>query len=387
MIGALLATAALAGPTPTVAVRADGAVDGARLARPRTGVGGAVTAGVQAWGPLFAEVDVSAGWRLEGGAGLDVVPQLRVFATPWRRDGPRVSFHGGPGLQVVGEGGLAFVGRLGGAFDAPVARDWALRAEGGWVPRLGHPGAAQVGLGVVWAPRKPPPPPVEEPEEVLPAQQEVWLPYPVCSWTDVDEARSRLAELEGEVASGEATGPGDAEALASPVVVVGLSGDRVILSGAEEVLRDGTASFADVPRAATLRFVGGGVVSSEVTRPTRAGHVTWIARPDRPRPDPVRFALGAATLDEAALAQVATLAADRGGWAYVLRGSYSAEGSLDANLALAARRAQAVLQGLRDAGVPADAVRVGEPVAPDPARSAEENRAVLVVAVAPGEDP
>ena len=236
-----------------------------------------------------------------------------------------------------------------------------------------------------------PPSPVLEPEAVTtaprllvsPADAEVWVPHPVCEWVPVSESEAWLAMLPADAqVSVSAPGflaqtltlDGDLEVALQPappqggVVVIARPRDKVLI-GAEVVqpAEDGVAT-ATVPEGTHTVVVIGGGRRYEDEAALVSGYAVWVRAAD-PEPLTAYFTAGASTLSGDMRQAVSDMGVNAGDWTFEVQGSYSPEGSVQANETLAQRRAESVSALLQASGVESSHIRVlpaAPPTADDP---------------------
>jgi outer membrane protein OmpA-like peptidoglycan-associated protein len=256
----------------------------------------------------------------------------------------------------------------------------------------------------------PPPPEVVQVPRPNLAEGMAWLPRPVCEWQPsqvaadtlfanawrleplIVDASSRLSGVapapapEPEVAKEPERRP-KRRAAAVPedlglLIVGSWPGDKVTIGG-EDVpsAADGVVVYEGPEGAVDFEVTGGGRSEAYPVVVT-PGYAVWVdvAQPPVAR---VLFPVNGAVLDEAAQAVVDAVASRAGTWTFSITGSYSAEGDIGRNLALARARAAATRAALIGAGVSAEAVEVGQPQPPEPGLSMEEQRAAVVRPQAP----
>lgn len=221
----------------------------------------------------------------------------------------------------------------------------------------------------------------------LPAAERVTVAWPECRTVPLADAPAVLRAAAQPVRVRVGDGPeavlapgGD---LAAPpaqgslLVASGL-GDEVRVGGQRVPTgRDGLATLSLPEGAWTVEIAGGGrAITEEIA--ISAGHATWLRVRAQPATLTVRFPVNRDQLDAAGQGEVDLLGSRAGAWTLVVRGGYSPEGSLEANIALAQARAEAVAARLRAAGVPAAQVVVVPPEPPDPALSPADQRMTFV---------
>ena len=365
---------------------------------------------------LAAGVSLGAGadW---GPAGVYGVGQLDLGATPSIELRPEVRFRltpdGGPGLLLLAgagarrsEGAWTPSASVGLALALDLTPSTSLRLESRYRAVPGTVDGMQLGLVFAWSKPlelvEPEVVPVAVQPEVVPtgagtllmAPQiaevaTVWVPHPICRWLTVSEAnvllRSLSAGTEVRVVAPGFTPltvavDGDTEvALAraadtGSLVVAALPGDHILVDGVQvNSGPDGLVVLKHREGFVPIAVVGGGRVFETEVAVVR-GHTLW-ARSSAPQPHNVRFALDSAVLSPSAGAELTLLGDNAGDWHFTVQGGASPEGSLEHNLALADRRAEAVVQALVAAGVDPDAIQqlpaeVREDGDPDALRSA-----------------
>ncbi len=404
---ALLAVSALAGE-PTAAVHAVGVPAPAGEERASgAGLGGAV-----GWSSGLVGVELAADAAL-GAAGpvLATGPQLRV-APLGVAQGGTLWVVGGAGVLVAG--GVSGIGTLGLDLDLDPA-SWA-RLRLGASYAVDHslaPRGAFVRVGLAWptpaaepestpAPEPvvvaPPKDPLDAWLEALPPGTTIWVPHPYCVLLPATEAAALLATLPpGEDVWVSAPGrlatriqlplAGDPLALAEApvqgsVVVVAWPGDVIHLDAVPVSLSDDAVAVVTTSVGEATVTVTGGGRSEEHLVAVSDGYATWV-RAGRAPDARVLFELGSSTLDAGDRAQLAAVADSLGAWSLDLIGSFSPEGSLDANLALGNAVAQAVAAALAELGVPADRLRTSALPEPDPSLPPDKQRAVRIVPLSP----
>lgn len=389
---------------------------------------------------LKGDLDVAAtdnyrsfGWGLRG--GVQMVPRL------WFEGGFDLSFMPGgrfrtalyPSLRVFFTNPEAKWGgvsaRLGGGVDlefppreATIVKpvllpalgldlrlfdDLRLRFDVGYLTHFDDMGALSGQIGVVFTPRRKVVEPVELPPEPFEESGLVWLGAPVCDWSDPEEARLFIAESEGDPLVDEPAPAveGETDLLANsenppveeePVprgslVVVGWAGDvgtvKVTGFDDEEPVEAPIERFADdgvvvltLPEGiAEVTVVGGGRTES-LAGPVAIsdGSATWVRFGD-PRDARVLFDLGSSRISDDARAMIADMAAQSGNAYWSLLGSYSPEGSVEANIRLGTSRAEAVRELLVEAGVDPAHVLISTRQFPNPDEPPEQQRSVEIV--------
>lgn len=347
----------------------------------------------------------SDGAALEGRAGV------RLFLDePWSDRGA-LSLTAAPlGFSLQQQGYSAGVGA---AYDAPIRRRLVGRVGLEAVTAGGEVGL-RASVGLVLPPKDPAPiirtvyidrPVAEVAEEIVSAEEMVWVPEPVCDWMPVDEADSMLAEIQAQ-AQAQASSPKSPESvevlaasLASEasggnlpfwapesvegaLVVIAHPGDKVFIEG-EPVTVDeqGVAMLKREEGLVEIEIASGG--QRQVLRAGLVpGHAVWVRAGD-PDPDAVYFELNSVSLDAAGRASLREVAENVAGWSFVLQGGYSPEGTLEHNRALAIERARAVSHALQAAGVPEDRIVFLDPPRPDPNRTGRQQRNCRIIPVAP----
>lgn len=224
----------------------------------------------------------------------------------------------------------------------------------------------------------------------------MWIPNPVCEWLPTAEGNAELERLDLDlpklsVVSTRLLRAPDAplepmrlpEAERGPrpgqVVIVTSDADHVWLDEQDLVTQGGAAIGKAEEGMAWVEVRGGG---RKLRFPVGVtlDNAVWLPV-DGPEPSRVPFRSGQSTLARNALSKVAELADHRGGWSYQVQGSYSQEGNLDANQRLARARAEAVVAGLVDAGVPRENIELLDVSPPDPDLPPDEQRAAVVLPV------
>jgi outer membrane protein OmpA-like peptidoglycan-associated protein len=169
-------------------------------------------------------------------------------------------------------------------------------------------------------------------------------------------------------------------------MVVARPGDVIQLGELnQQVGPDGVARLRAPEGDVRVEVVGGGRTQA-FEAAIAAGYALWLraAPPEEVR---VTFPVNRATLADADRVRVTALARNRGSWLLRVSGSYSPEGRVEDNLALATARAAALADLLRAAGVPENAILVAPPTPPRPGLSPAEQRAVYVQPVDPETSP
>jgi hypothetical protein len=382
---------------PVVEVRAAGAA-GAEAGSPWSGVGGGVRAGAQAAGPLWISAGVDVIARPPLAPRITVAPELRLYATDPRVGRAALSVAAGGGIDVRLDPSEArrvaplLFGEA--SLDVHVRAPWSVRLSVGYASGIDGKGAATLGLGLLWMRGAAPPPPVEEAPAPV-AEAERWLPYPVCAWTSERVAERAFRDLEarrpplpGERAPAEVEGTAGSTGRPprqGEVVVVAFPGDIVHFLGDEQVVdADGISRFTvRVDGDEAQVDVDGGGRSQPIPLVAQPGRVTWL-RAEAPEPQRVGFEVDSYEITEATRERLVALAGATGRWGWELHGSYSPEGAVDRNRALAEARAEAVRAELLRLGLSPEQVRVGPLDEPDAALSPEEQRAVRLVPVREG---
>ena len=367
---------------------------------------------------LAIEVDVDAGLLSRRGVRLSSWLAVRAFGT--EPGTTPVTFSallgGGMAFAPGNDFGTRPLVLLGAAVDSRLATNLALRVEGDVLSHLiaAEPLAgARVGLGVVVTfptravvavepEPEPEPEPHHEPEPAPPRLGPqppgtlVWVPHPVCEWVLAEEAEELFASLEdGDVV--QVTAPGYLPAVVAPggpafqlqpapkqggVLIVASPGDELELGEAvRPVSPDGVGVVNAQEGVADIRVVGGGR-SELLTVPVADGMASWI-RIDPPVPVRITFGAGSSSLDDAARARLAILAANTRGWRWAVHGSASPEGDATFNQALAVARATAAADVLQQSGVSPNAIDLGEPRPPEPGLPYTEQRAVVLTPLPP----
>ena len=379
---------------------------------PELGAGGlGLRGGLPVGGPVDLEVELSGGLGAEG-PRLDAALAARVWLTERR------------GLSLwLGAGAAPLGPRV--EVAAHIGRGW--RVQGGWRLDGLEPAAARLTVGRVLGPVPgdavanddpvddpvlidapvpvAPPEPEAEPsawdDATVPVPPDtddavVWLPSPTCGWTPLDS--DALSQVPGdqpvqvarpgylpvtvparEAASADlqpAPRQGSLVVLVHPGDTVRVASQPVGVSDGAAILNAPVGPFDAVVRGGGRRWEASGAVAE--------GYATWLRVPGAPDPHVFTFAVGSTAVRDSTL--VRGLADDRGAWTYHIAGSYSPDGALEANLRLARLRAEAVRAALVAAGVPADALTVGDPEPPAAGLTAAEQRRVVVTPLPPRGD-
>jgi hypothetical protein len=318
-----------------------------------------------------------------------VRPQLRVL--PWgpQAVAPHLVLGGGVQFAPTGDGG---------ALSAGLGIDLQRTA---WRPRVqvmavGFPGEDLRGLLTIGLAHRripsPYPTPVDRPR--FDAAM-VWVPGPVCQWLPSDEASEAFVAVDADATQvstvprpsdgPRGAGEGDVGPMGD-LVVAASPGDRVTVDErALDVATDGIA-WASVPEGpATIRVVGGG--RREVLEVAVSANATLWVGPSAPEPVELRFELGSAELEGPSATRLDAFADTLGDWHVQVWGSYSLEGDLVANQALAMQRAESARERLVLAGVPSDQVRVLPARRPETELAPEAQRVAVLLPVVPEEAP
>lgn len=345
------------------------------------------TRGGDAWlgrAALSYVLDGDAAVGIETRADIPLDPEVRVGvgnAVELMLTGRKTHANGGHWMGGLGTSAARGAG-------APVFR---AVIGGGW----GTPEPPAQELIVAEVEPESDPEPDERPElAVVPEDALVWVEHPVCRWLPLDEARALIAELPDDAeillqAPGhlpETVSVSVGEVVLDPappqggLVVIGKPGDRIWVDGQEVPVSEAGVVVANLSEGDhPVRVEGGGRTYRDEAS-TISGYAIWIRVPDL-RPVEVFFDMGSSGLKPSSRSALSGIALDPGELVYEIRGSYSAEGSLEANLALAGQRARTIRDALIRFGVPAEQVRVGEPLPPKAGVSAEEQRRVTITPV------
>lgn len=377
----LLAASLAFGATPHADLHASGGVGGEGALGAL--VGGSV--GMRVHPRFRATARLDGGWFPTGGLGASLRPELRFTATDPQAIWGRFDLVAGLGVRTAG--GIGEIGFAGAALDVPGPGGLDLRVEGGYHIDRNGLGAAVLSFGPVFDVRKrvqePEPPP---PEPVLAAEVppppappasiltdledvEVWFPHPICRWLPLDEANALLATMDG--AEVQAVAPGHRSqwldvdgptplALQKrldmgALLVVASPGDQILVDGHEvSTGPDSVLMLATPAGGVDVQIIGNGrrqdlplVVAPEVT--------TW-ARAEEPSTLHVTFPANSAVLSSSGRRQIRAIGEAIGDARFTVEGSFSPEGDLEQNRALASERARAGKQALLDAGVPEDRI-------------------------------
>ncbi len=333
-------------------------------------------------GHLDVEIAGDVAGGLESAAWLR--PQLRLIPERERDIGTHLILGGG---ALFAPEGLRHAAGIGAGFDV-LRGPWRPRLQASWVGWPGdEPWRAWLSVGLVHRPAERPEP---QPQPVVAAEPPrfdaslVWVPGPVCEWLPPDDASARFAETSADPWSTPRVGsrrPGadvtDSAQRRGDLVVVGFPGDVVSAAGVELTLAAdgvGWTTLDEGPVDVVVR--GGGRTQAEQVA-VGAGATVWLTAPP-PTTARISFAVGNDRLDADATAALAALARDAGRWTFSVWGSYSPEGDVAANQALATRRAEAARAALVSGGVAAERVRVEAPREPEPNLPPELQRAAVV---------
>ncbi|TNE91705.1 MAG: hypothetical protein EP330_04425 [Deltaproteobacteria bacterium] len=355
------------------------------------GSGGALAGGslgVRVHPRLRGTLRIDGGLFPDFGPGFTARPELRFTVSDPSAVWGRFDLVGGLGPRIAG--GVGELGFAGIALDVPGPRPLDLRVEGGYLFDRNGLGAAVLAIGPVFDVRRkqpePEPEPIPEPEPPAPVVAEVpdtepdgivtdlegvevWLPHPVCRWMPLDEANKLLQELGGGEVQVAAPGhrsrwltvDGQTPLSLMPLakigslVVVTAVGDRVELDGAPvAVNEDGVLMLSTKPGLVVLEVVGNG--RRETLELPVAAEVTTWARARSPQTLHVTFPADSAVLSTRGLREIEAIAKARGDARFTVEGSFSPEGDLVRNRALAADRARAGVAALVAAGVPEDQI-------------------------------
>lgn len=410
MISVLLSCLALGAPadspvpTPKDPVRID--VHGTGLYHLNEGqlgggIGGGIGGGTK---PVLFEIRTDAQY-VASKPRLLLWPALRLHVLDADRPKAwRPSLVVGAGLEIADPLGPALIAGLDLDLPGNLKRNprVGLRAttdvNGNWV--------AGVNLGLAMrlirdSPAPPPPDPVEPPP--VPVAEGPWWDPETCTWVDEDPGFGwspadgiGLVSNDGDPDSnGSAAGGGPNGSGAPPpgqgwLMVVGAPGDVVRLARQDgspvppmTVGSDGVAKMAAAEGVAEVTIAGGGREQS-FEAAISDGYVLWL-RAALPEEVSVQFASGSSTVSAADRAAAEDLAENRGQYQLQVSGSYSPEGSLQGNLALARRRAAAISRVLQNAGVPAEDIVILDPTPPREGLTAAEQRAVYIMPAPRGE--
>lgn len=374
---------------------------GAQGVEPDPGGGLGATVGLRAEGKLDAELlaevvgtrDADSAVHLFADAAMRLLPVPASAPTPWVVAGLGV-FLGGDAPQPALQAG----GRL----EVPLGDSYLLRVDGRvtWAPEVGPLGAALT-VGPGRARREPEAPaPQPAPTGAWP-DAAIWIEHPRCGVYPSD-ATPALIERYGEDQHAELRADGFgrvqttlgqvSEVVLRPLpaqgslVVVARPGDEIRVGGMPIPLdEDGVAVLNVAAGAVEIVGVGGGQQVRLYAAVARQ-QATWVRVPEPPELT-VPFAGGSAELTSQGRYDLLQLAANAGGWAFVVQGYASPEGDTAANLRLAASRAEVVARALRGGGLSSDHVRVTEPAIGDPAQMANWGRVVIVRPLAAGAAP
>ncbi len=328
---------------------------------------------------LSVEGLVQGGFDAADGPILDARPELRW--TPIGHDQPvHASLIAGYGLHLGGPAmpaGVLGVGldlphglRLQGRYQLLGAEVHSLQLSFGWVRRAEPDAPEPEPIPVVVEPE----PPVEEPPfelSVSPEGSQVWLPHPVCRWLDVEAARPLIEQLPpgtallfrapGHLPQGStsqspvvvdlepAPAQGSLLVIAQPGDLVTVGEDRV------QPDRDGVVVLNVAEGVTRVQVVGGGRSSVFEAVSVVEGQAGWL-RASEPGPLHVTFPVNSARLGPQGRQAITDIALHAGDWSFSVSGSFSPEGDLEDNRALAEARAGAAAAALIEAGVPADRV-------------------------------
>jgi hypothetical protein len=219
---------------------------------------------------------------------------------------------------------------------------------------------------------------------VQPPDATIWIPHPHCQHGDAAEGLEHLDHLDADqpvVVSAPGYLPAfvPAEQLSGlqlepappqgALVIVAAPGDEILVDGVRVPTGEDGVALLNVPEGSHAVEVSGGGRHANGTISVSQGHATWL-RPPGPEHQHAFFAPGSSALSDAALEGIRALAAQRGGYGYVLQGGHSPEGDPELNKALAHARAAAVRAALIEAGVPED--RIGLMPIAEPTLSADE---------------
>jgi len=276
----------------------------------------------------------------------------------------------GSGLGLGLHGGLALRDGLspvvgGSVFaDLPSAGSPALRAQLQYLIHSDGVGQARLSIGLLWGPRSDEVVPEVATNPVVEDPERVFVTYPVCEWTAVDELKAVsqiLAERPTMVEKAKQMPAKLADVLRADfehteariqgsLVISAMPSDSVTVDGRALALDDeGFAVLTVGERPHEIRVVGGGRVDQR-TVGIVDGYGVWVVASEPPE-QLVLFDVGGDVLSSSAATQIADIAAVAGEWSFEIRGSFSAEGDLVANRALANRRAESVGSALQQAGV------------------------------------
>lgn len=365
-------------------------------------VGGGAALAFPTVRPLHLELGGDFALRSQRGRWGALVAGPRLFL--WSPDEPVVS--------IVVRGGLAYETSLSPVIEAGMSLD--LETKEAIRPRitvqyaysLTETSRLLVQAGAVFGRRDREPvdeEPVATPAVVAPRPPfrsvepgMVWLPNPVCEWTPTDEAtieieRLGLSTSDLSVVSTRLMRAPDAPLVPvtlpleqqgprpGRIVVATSDYDHVTVDG-EEVIIDGGAGVIRAPEGMVWTEVVGGGRTLRLPLAAAVEHAVWLPV-DPPTTTHVTFGSGQTRLSAQASIDVQRLIEQRGDWSYHVQGSFSEEGNLTTNLALADRRAQVVADALIAGGVPAGAVVVVPSAGALPGLPPEKQRAAVVIPV------
>ncbi|MFK7928037.1 MAG: hypothetical protein AB8H79_07595 [Myxococcota bacterium] len=377
------------------------------------GLGGGIGGGTK---PVLFELRLD-GQYIPNKPRLLVWPALRVHlldadrAKAWRP-----SFVVGAGLEVADPLGPTLAAGIDLDLPGSLRRNPRVGARlttdvsGNWV--------AGLNVGMAWrlikdTPAPPPPPPVEPPPQPPPKVEGPWWDPETCDWVDEDPGYgwspaygvgaviptgaggagpAGTAGTAGTAGGDPGTTDPDADEPTAQgwLMVVGSPGDVVRLKRQDgtpvpdtTLGEDGVARMAAAEGVAEVTIAGGGREQT-FEAAIADGYVLWL-RAATAAEVSVQFASGSATVNATDRASAQALANNRGAYQLQVAGSYSPEGRLSSNLALARRRAAAVVALLKEAGVPSEDIVILDPAPPRPGLSSAEQRAVYIMPVPRGE--
>jgi len=240
-------------------------------------------------------------------------------------------------------------------------------------------------------------PPVEEPAAeappaalVEPEDALVWAPHPICRWVPGAELEALRAEV-GEDFPLRVTAPGhlpslvegdgDVSLQAAPpqgaLVIVASAGDALTAGGASIPVGGDGLAVLNAPEGPIEIVIEGAGRRASYDLAVGSGYGIWLRAPPV-EPRRVLFPVGGAALSAAEAEALAPLADHPGGYAYTVVGSFSPEGALEANLARARQRAEAVRDALIAAGLPPERALAAEPAEPEPGLTPAQQRSVQI---------
>lgn len=337
--------------------------------------------------------DADAAVHLFADVALRLLPTAATAPTPW--------VVAGLGVIAGGEAPQPAL-QAGGRLELPLGDTYLLRVDGRltWSPDAGPLGAALT-VGPGRARREPEPPAPQPVSSASWPDAAVWIEHPRCG-VYPSEATPALIERYGEDMAAELRAEGYervettlgqvSEVVLQPLpaqgalVVVARPGDEIRVGGMPIPLDEDGVAVLNVATGAVEVIGTGGGQQVRLYAAVARQQATWVRVPDPPALT-VPFAGGSSELTSQTRYDLLQLAANAGDWTFVIQGYASPEGDADANLRLAAARAETVARALRGGGLSSDHVRVSSPAIGDPSQMANWGRVVVVRPLATGAMP